>query len=313
MRYAALFAAALTAALALAGAASAGCASFDVQPSDLRVTYNPFDNRQVSKTFSVNVRRDSGDITSVRFMLIDPTPHGGKPRIGQQGPDDYAITLVSDETRQVFAWGPRVLVASTGATANFSGRDDADRVNFRLRVDAGQSATTAQAVENLEVVYECYSGRDRVGDGVQTDNRVAVELNVSQLFGAFVASTGDDRAVLDFGELNGGAKSISQSVVVMAASTTPYNVGITTDNGGQLRLGGARTGDGIPYKMTYAGVEVRDGGNVLCPKTPAPTGVSQVLQVTADTTRANAARAGQYRDTITLTFTPRDGGPASCR
>ncbi len=312
MKHTALFAFATVAALAAAGSASAGCASFEVQPSDLRVTYDPFNNRQISKNFQVGVRRASGDITAVRFMLIDSTPRGSKPKIGDFGPNDYDITLIRDESRPVFAWGPRVLVPSNGATATFGSRDDTDRVDFRLRIDAGQAAESAQSIENLEVVYECYSGRDRVGDGVQTDNRVAVELNVTQLFGAYVSSNGRDRAELDFGELNSGAKSISQSVVIMAASTTPYNVEFSTDNGGKLQRSN-RSGDGIPYKMTYAGVEVQDGSRLRCPKTPAPSGVSQVLQVTADTTGAASARAGEYRDTITMTFTPRDGAPDACR
>ena len=106
-------------------------------------------------------------------------------------------------------------------------------------------------------------------------------------------------ATIDLGELTEGRRSLGTSLYVL--STRGYAIGVSSDNGGQLRM--ATTGWSIPYGLALGSEEVNliQGDEVrVASRRPRIDDYPLSIQI-GDT--ANR-RAGEYSDTLRFTISP---------
>lgn len=292
--------------------ASQNCADFQILGEQSRVDYNPFAAQPVSRIFQVRVRRLDPTATSVRFLLVDTTPSPDGPRVGGGGPGIYDIEWSEQPGREVFVYGGQLVAQTNGALVAFGGSTiDTAVTTFRLQVPRGQASAVGLQTEALSVRYQCYSGTDRLGpEGEQISADMSVVVNVQRFLSTYVGGVGQQHGEIAFGTLSPDSGGLSKAIAVTALSTVPYDVLVTSDNLGLLK----KTPDdaiGIGYRMRYAGVAVLPGDTLSCPATPAPLGKTDQMEVALDRRDLGRVPAGDYRDVITLTFTPRDGGAAN--
>lgn len=310
------FAAAIAAlATATPAFAQANCVQFDVLGNGANGEYNPFNRSNASEAFQVRASRVAEGVTGVRFILVDSTPRNGSPGFGSSGPLNYDIEwLGGDTSRTVFTAANEPLNATNGATIVFPGRQGVDVSRFRLSVPRGQAAAAGRHIENLTVRYSCLYGSN-TGPSSSTEQQASLrlELSVPSYVAAYVGGVGQSRGTIDFGTVSANTGNLSRSIGVTALSTVPYEVTVASERGGRLRLQ-PKDAEGIPYTMKFSGEDVEAGSRIVCPATPAPIGKVDPLEVTLRRNSLSKLRAGDYSDTVTLTFQPRDGsGAGACR
>lgn len=295
-------------------ASAQGCAEFSISPAELQLAYDPYTTRRVDRIFNLRVRRLDERATSVRILFADPDPVAAAPVVGIGGPANYDIEWVRDAGRQILALGAEQPNATNGALIGF-GRargSPARSEAFRIRVPAGQDVAAGTYFQPLDVRFQCFAGDEPLGPpGLQTDGRVALDLRVEESVRAFVGAPGMQRATIDFGSLTPGLGNVSRSLSLTAQSTVSYEVGVQAENGALVR--GRRDGAKIDYAMWLSDLPVKDGSRLACPRTRAPRGRTHLLRAEVDGADAAKAPAGDYRDVVTLTFSPRiglDGGDA---
>ena len=292
--------------------ADSPCATFETIGTDLDVVYSPYLPTPTVRPFLLRVTRSStSPATSVRFILLDATHSAtGNPRIGPAGPIGYDIRWLGNTGQTVFFEGNRVVDQNSGVTVSFGngpvgGLRTASMV---MTIPAGKPVAASRQIENLEVSFQCYVGNTPIGvPATQMGNQLQVDLRVLPYFGAYIDSAGTNTGRIDFGPLDVAGGNRTSSIAVTSLSTLPYDVQVQTVRGSALRLSDTAT-DGIPYTMRFAGVAAANGSTLRCPTPPIPSGASQNLDVTLDNSHTRDLRAGRYSDTITLTFTPYDGG-----
>lgn len=282
-----------------------GCVEFSIVGNAVNLPYNPFDPGNFADSFVMSVKPDAGSTaTGVRFILIDTTPRGSDPQLGEDGPSVYDITWQPDRARKVFTLGADNINDLNGAFVELNGRRSV-QTNFTMVIPRGQTALAGRHAEDLAVRYQCYNGRDTVGTETEQprSNRTEYAVRVPRIVTARLAG-GLRAGNIDFGDIN-ATSLLERSVMISAQSTLPYRVKIESERGGALRRDGG--GGRIGYVMQLAGLTVSDGSVVNCPLTPAPSGFSAPLSVRLSQPDVKSQPAGVYRDTITLTFKPDDG------
>lgn len=294
------------AAQAYAQTSAPTCVEFEILGRGVDRVYNPYRPFDAVDNFTVRATRLSSAVTSVRFLLVDSTPQGSAPKFGVDGPAEYGIDWVQDQRRQVFVTGAQALTQLNSASLSFNGRQNTETSVFRLNIPRGQTAIAGRQVERLAVRYQCFAGHDDLGgQRDQYNGLMELSLNIPRIVSAFIGGAGQQHGEIAFGTL-GTASNLSKSVSVSVMSTLPYAVDISSENG--LRLQRAKLGAGeIPYKMAFAGLQVTGNATMQCPVTPMPAGESRLVQVTLDGSSVRNQPAGDYSDTITLTFRPSDG------
>lgn len=289
------------------------CVEFEILGRGVDKVYNPYRPNDAVDNFTVRATRLSSAVTSVRFLLVDTTPQGNMPKFGVNGPADYGIDWVQDQRRPVFVTGAQAITELNSAMIMFNGRQNTETTVFRLNIPRGQTAIAGRQVERLAVRYQCFAGRDDLGSQLdQFNGLMELSLNIPRIVSAFVGGAGQQHGEIAFGTL-GSASNLTKSVSVSVMSTLPYAVDISSQNG--LRLQRGRPGEGsISYRLGIAGLQVTSDATMQCPVTPMPSGESRLVQVTLDGTSVKSQPAGDYSDTITLTFRPNDGYVAGqCR
>lgn len=292
-----------------AQAQGAPCAEFELLNAATPIVYDPFRAGAVGADLTLRVTRLDAAATGVRFVLADATPQGSRPAFGLFGPSEYDIVPVSPQSQQgpLFVWGAERPNPSNGYRVAFGEGGDTDTVALRLLIPAGQASAADTESENLEVRYECFSGMDRLGlDRTQRTAQTRLSLRIPTLFGAYVGSQGGQRGSIELGDLTRGR--VAGNVMVTAVSTVPYDVRVAAN--GRLTQAAGDPG-GLPYSMRLDGRDIQNGTTLRCPPTPTPGGASHDVQIAVDTRTVNDLPAGRYRDTITLTFSPRDGAVVS--
>lgn len=301
-----LLAAATLALLSAPGVAYAECADFQASSADLRLTYDPYDNGLLDRVFTLRVRRLDPAATAVRILLVDTDPTGGYPTLGVGGPAQYDIRWLQDSGRPVFAAGAEQPNATNGALIAFGSGPSGDAVNetFRIRIPAGQDVAAGGYFQPLEVRYLCYRGGDAAGTPeFQTGGQVAIDLVTPDRISTFIGSAGIRRGQIDFGALDGTTGSGVKSLIVTTQATLPYDIDVRSDRGALKRSDADAYAVG--YRMRLSGLAIRNGARVSCARSPAPTGRSHPLQVELSANDLARAPAGNYADTVTLTFSPR--------
>jgi spore coat protein U-like protein len=303
------------AAVALPGIAHAvgpGCAQFEILDRNAPRSYDPFSPAPFVDTFQVRVQRTDPAVSSIRFLIIDPTPSGGSPKFGEQGPANYQIDWTPDQSRGVFTTGADSVTEFNSAQVGFRKGVDVGVTTFLLRIPRGQQALAGREAERFEFRYRCYSGNTQYGsEGLQRDGLTELAISTPREVTAYVGGVNSRHGEIDFGQITTPEGRV-QTISVSALSTLPYTVSLTTQNGQMLKR---TTGAGaIPYTMQLSGQTVRDGSELRCPITPMPSGQSHLLTVRLDGDAVGKQPAGDYRDTITLTFLASDGVPGtSCQ
>lgn len=288
-----------------AHAQGAPCAEFELLNSATPIIYDPFRSGSVGADLTLRVSRLDPTTTGVRFILADATPKGSRPAFGFFGPPEYDVVPVAPQSQQgpLLVWGAERPNSSNGYWVAFGESGTHSTVPLRLLIPAGQASAANTESETLEVRYECFAGTDRSGlDLTQRTAATRMALRIPALFGAFIGSQGGQRGTIELGDLTRG--SVNGSVLVTAVSTVPYTVRVGAS--GRLTQDPGDNG-GLPYQMRLDGREIESGASIQCPPTPTPGGASHDMQVSVDTRLADSLPAGRYRDTITLTFSPRDG------
>jgi spore coat protein U-like protein len=291
---------------AVPAAAQTQCAQFELIGNGAHTDYQPFDSSPTVETFDLRVRRLADGISGVRFLLVDRTPQPTGLQIGATGPLNYNITWLQDNTRRVLVVGNEQPQPMTGANLTFPGRSGVQITRFLLTVPAGQQAPAQIHREDLVVRYQCLgSNGSPIGATQEQPAAVEIALTVPRYVAAYIGSVGQTRGTISFGDVSTPSASLTRAVGVTALSTLPYAIKFNSENEALLKR---RRGDrvGIGYGMRYAGVPVLDGETLICPITPAPMGRGEQFEVALDRTSISRLPAGDYSDTVTLTFTPRD-------
>ena len=294
-------------------AAQTQCAQFELLGNGARTDYQPFDSRPTAETFDVRVRRLADGITGVRFLLVDRTPQATGPQIGATGPLNYDITWLQNTTRRVLVVGNEQPQLMTGVDLTLPGKSGVEITRFLLTVPAGQQAPAQVHREELVVRYQCLGANGNpVGATQEQPAAVEIALNVPRYVAAYIGSVGQTRGTISFGDVSAPSASLTRAIGITALSTLPYAIEFESENEALLKR---RRGDstGIGYTMRYAGVPVLDGETLVCPITPAPMGRGEQFEVALDRPSIASLPAGDYADTVTLTFTPRDSvGVSAC-
>ena len=294
-------------------AAQSQCVQFELIGNGARTDYQPFEASPTIETFDVRATRLADGVRGVRFLLVDRSPRSAGPGIGLTGPLNYDIALASDGTRRVFVVGNEQPQPMTGADIRFSGNAGVEITRFRLSVPAGQQAPAQIHREDLVVRYQCL-GPNGNPIGAMQEQPAALELalTVPEYVAAYIGSIGQTRGTISFGDVSAPSAALTRAIGITALSTLPYAIEFDSENAALLKR---RRGDttGIGYNMRYAGVPVLDGETIVCPVTPAPMGRAEQFEVALDRPSISKLPAGDYADTVTLTFTPRDAvGVSAC-
>lgn len=286
---------------------AADCVQFEILGRGVDRVYNPFQRGDYVDTFTVSAKKLDERVTSVRFLIVDSTPSGNNPKFGTDGPAQYDIDWVQDSGRRIFTIGAQTITDFNSARVSFGRNQSTDTTNFRLSVPGGQTAIAGRQVERLTVRYQCMAGRDEIGaPNDQFNGLMELSLNIPRIVSAYIGGVGQSHGEINFGRLN-GSSALRKSISVTAMSTLPYAIDVSTDNGRKLMRGKNRDG-AIDYNIYVAGVQVTsDAATIKCPVTPMPAGETRMLDVALDPSAISSQPAGDYQDTITLTFRPSEG------
>jgi spore coat protein U-like protein len=292
--------------------AEAPCASFSVARDDLRTNYNPFAANEDRTNFVLRAEKGNSDVAEVRALLKDASPRGGVPVIGTDGPAEYSIYLRNNDNQRIFDWRSGTLTGSNGLTFTYRDSRSVSTANLVLLIPAQQPSGAARHVQALEVAYACYNAAGAlIGSGTQTSQDVLIDLNVTRIFGAYTGSLGNRAGTIDFGPIDVRAASIvSGRAAVTALSSVRYGMTIRSERGFQIRQ--SPNGQGLPYAATLDGMTVSQDGRFSCARTGA-AGREHQLALALDTRGAANLPAGDYSDTLTITFLARDGADAAPR
>jgi len=152
----------------------------------------------------------------------------------------------------------------------------------------------------------CASKGRQFGETQGQPASAELSLTVPRYVAAYIGSAGQTRGTINFGDVGSASATLNRAINITALSTLPFAIKFESENGGLLKRR-ANEAQGIVYAMNYAGVAVSPGDTMLCPMTPAPMGIGKQFEVGLNRSSINSLPAGNYRDTVTLTFTPRDG------
>jgi hypothetical protein len=304
--------AAMVSLVAFSAHADAPCASFSVPRDDVRVNYNPFAVAVDRTNFAVRTQRRDNDVAEVRFLLKDTTPRGDQPVIGTDGPAEYTIEARDEAGRTVFDWRSGSLTPLNGLNVMFRDNRNVASSNLTLVIPALQPSAATRHTQPLDVVFECYdSGGSLVGNGVQTSQDLLLDLTVTRIFGAYTGTIGQRNGTIDFGpiDVRSGAPLTSQAAIT-ALSSVRYGLSIRSDRNFQIRQ--TQDGPGLPYSARLDGIAINQYDRFICPRS-GPTGRNHQIALELDTRNAANLPAGDYSDTLTVTFLARDGADVATR
>lgn len=295
------------------GSLLGACARFDLLGNGMRLEYQPFDAGYATDLFDLRIERMADAVARVRFVIVDTSPRTNAPGIGDAGPAFYDIAWQEDQARTVFMVGAGGPNPANGAEVPLPGRQGVAITRLRLTVPPGQNAPAAQHVERLVIRYQCLDAAGNPLGGINEQAApITLFVRVPQFAAIFAGSAGQVRGAISFGTLSVMDSDLTRSIPIITLATSPYDVAISSENGGRLMRarGGAgaeaTNASGIDYSMRFAGQDVADGTRLLCPATPAPSGSHDLLEVTLDPADIARVPAGRYADVVTLTVTPRD-------
>jgi hypothetical protein len=302
----------LAAPLAMAASSSwAACATFTAD--SVNVTYNPLGATGVLGIYqplSVTIGRGrsnngNGNLSNVVGQFMDQGQSSGSVFILNGGPNYNIINLVGQEVVVHPSSSPlqpgHVFVANT-EDFNDHGHDAsaAPVIGLALLIPPGQDVAAGVYSEVLDVQYACGNGSPNGNGDVHLQTGV-LPINVTVPSTLSVNLAGGGRhGTIDFDTF----ESLTKSANVQVRSTGPFSLVITAEHNGKMFLLGSSGGAGqeIPYGLTFNGNAVVLGNSSSFTRTGVG-GLSMPLAATVGDVSAD--RAGKYKDTLTLVFTPK--------
>ncbi len=297
-------------ALVPAGAAMAGCVNFS--GGSINLTYDPLraqSTNDLVQPISLTVTRQSVSPLPTAVAAQFVAQHGQSPNfhLGSSAGPLY-IVHSNDGLFPIVGQGAAPLQqlqyfvvafpsSPTGVTESVAG--------LQLVIPAGQDLPAGVYQESLNIQYRCLSGsNDSVqnhADTTMQSSVVPVTITVPNKISANLAG-GQTHGVIDFGDFD----HLTHRAAIEVRSTGPYDLLITSQNNGKMLLGNAPKGastasTSITYTLQYGGFPVTLGAPGVFQRTGA-FGASLDLSVTAEA--VDQKRAGDYSDTLTVTFTP---------
>jgi hypothetical protein len=295
-------------------AVSGPCASFSVSPDDSSVVYDPFSPGEQRNSFTVQAQRSSDEVASIRATLRDPTPNGGSPQMGPAGLRDYDISNANQrQNSNSFSQNPgsSFSIGSLDFTFNDAARGNSGRASQRLELTIPALQSTGAGVfrQSLEVEYTCFNAaREEISRGVQTGSGIEFQVEIKRTFSVSTGSQGSTRGSIAFGPINVSSTGpLSGRAVISVRSSIDYRVSMKGND--DFRLRGPRNAS-MPYSATIAGRNLTKNFSMLCSATNS-SGSDLSVDVILDTSEASQLPAGNYNDTLILTFEPNDGGRGS--
>ena len=111
---------------------------------------------------------------------------------------------------------------------------------------------------------------------------------------------GSTTSTIDFGDFS----TVSKTGLVNVYSTGPFSLQIASTNNGVMKLQGSPVDSAnaaVSYSINFNGTPIAVGDTARFARTGIG-GAGLPLQITTE--QPTAKRAGTYRDSLTLTFTP---------
>lgn len=224
--------------------------------------------------------------------------------------------------------------ASNQINYNFGGASQPDTVIFNLRitVPAGTDLRAGQPISfGIRYVCDGTGGMQNVTTQTNLANAVSIDVRVMSALRAYYAGS-----VLDFGEIGTVPNPIGANVVTTSAanhfgvlSSGAYSVALKSDNGFQLKNGGAGANNMIAYQLNFLGqpltsatpnattqallVNCRPAG--ITPTSTSYSGDRLYIQGKLLQGGQGKNPAPNYSDVLTVTFTPlidANAGSANC-
>lgn len=292
--------------LIFAGPCHADCASFSA--SSVNLTYDPLGGAATLGLFrplQVSVTRGispSGVVTGVTAQFMDQGQTGAVFRL-DTGPT-YDITDQSNNEVVVHQSSTPLLTGQT-FFADFSSRADQARAvvvdqiaTLSLSVPPGQDVAAGVYASTLDVQFACSVGGSQ-GDTRMQTGVLPITITVPSVLSVNLAG-GGARGTIDFGQF----EDLTKSANIQVRSTGPFSLHISAEHAGKMLLAGTSGGAGqeIPYTLDFNGSAAPLDTDISYARTGVG-GLSMPLAVTVGDT--SAERAGIYKDTLTLVFTPR--------
>lgn len=289
-----------------AGPCQADCASFSASPINL--TYDPLGGAAtlgLFLSFPIRVTRGvsaSGVVTGVTGQFMDQGQTGAVFRL--DGGPTYDITDQGNN-EMIVHQSTSPLVTGHTFFADFSSRADQARAvaveqinNLAISVPPGQDVAAGVYAATLDVQFQCAVGAT-LGDVRMQTGVLPVTITVPSVLSANLAG-GGLKGTIDFGQFEDSTKSAN----IQVRSTGPFNLHISAEHAGKMVLLGTSGGTGqeIPYTITFNGTPAPLDSDVAFGRTGVG-GLSMPLAVTVGDT--SGERAGVYKDTLTVVFTPK--------
>ena len=298
---------AVCSALVPAGAALAGCVSFT--GGSINATYDPLHGQATTdlvETIPLSVTRQSAATLPTAVIAQFVAQNGQSVfNLGSSSGPEYTIKNSNDGNfpivgqsalpfQQMQTFGAGFPTSPANATVSISG--------LQLVIRAGQDLPSGVYQEAINIQYRCLTGpNDTNADVTLQGSVVPVTITVPNKISANLAG-GQTHGLIDFQDFT----DLSKRVAIQVRSTGPYDLLITSENGGKMLLANAptaaaATSTSISYSLQYGGFPVALGTPGLFQRTGV-LGADLDLVVTAEP--VNQKRAGDYSDTLTVTFTP---------
>jgi hypothetical protein len=300
------FLAAAALGLIFAGPCQADCASFSA--SSINLTYDPLGGAAtlgVFQAFPLSVTRGlaaGGAVTGVSAQFMDQGQTGAIFRL--DGGPTYDIT---DQSNAEVIVHQSSSPLTTGHTffADFSSSADqaravaVEQVNgLAISVPPGQDVAAGVYAATLDVQFQCAQGASLRDTRMQT-GVLPVTITVPSVLSVNLAG-GGLKGTIDFDQF----EDLTKSANIQVRSTGPFILHITAEHAGKMVLLGTSGGTGqeVPYSLNFNGAAAPLDSDIAYDRTGVG-GLSMPLAVTVGDT--SAERAGVYKDTLTLVFTPR--------
>lgn len=306
----------LAASLAVFGCSSAAWAQcVTIDAAHLPLPYNPFSGANINQVVTLNISR--------RGIITQP---GDANLVFLRRPGDsnpYDIVVVSDDGG---SGGSSVLYSPPGPILS-TGNNNAGEVDMAFGGLIGPNERTAQvrftAPVNIDltageielrfdVKYLCEHQIIGTSTGTNSSGLIIRLTVLSALQASFVG------AALDFGEIGHltRAQAITapdavkkRSSFLRVASSGPYSIRATSQNGWRMTQDGSTTSDAnkrIDYEFSLAGRTARPGTDFVTKVCARASVAGEYLPVSVMLLDGGAGKASSplYEDIVEVTFTP---------
>jgi hypothetical protein len=333
MRKLSMSAGALIAAMSIAAVANAAtpCAVTGLGAFAATVNYDPFSTSgSTTASGTLTLTRNDNHVHDVYMYFTAPV--GTTPGLTLTGPAGAGVNSLFYAPTYT---GAPDLIAHTGAglisVFGTSSGSDTVTLSFTITMPPGLDVTAAPFFP-LGVRYIC-NGVGQISD-VTSPVDIASALSISvKILSALQASYVG--SAIDFGEIGtiltgnvgtpgtvlGSPATYTRSGNIRVASTGPYQVDLSSNNGPtnpyRLRNGGSGAGDFINYSVTFLGTTVSNGSSTFAQKHCVRAGISGLnLPISGTLKEGGSGKSAPfaYSDILTVTVTPQvtDGAAAAC-